>query len=306
MRKNENNENLSEVPINREYKDVLFRFILTDKKVLLKLYNALNETDYDDESQLDINTLEDVIYLGYKNDLSFIIGNTMNLYEAQSTINPNMPLRGLRYMTLLYNAYIELTDDREYGSKLIKLPYPQCVVFYHGVVSENEIKILHLSDAYQEVKHAKYAPCLEFTATVININYGMNTELLAKCRELEEYSIFISKIRLNIKRKMKLKEAINLAINECINQDILRDILIKNRAEILDMMMTTFDEEKYIKVQRKEAHEEGVSEGIEIGIEIGEKRADAKWEPVVSAKDAEIAKMEAEIALLKEQLGTKD
>ena len=47
--------------INRKYKDILFRFILADKKVLLKLYNALNETDYNDVNELEINTLENVM-----------------------------------------------------------------------------------------------------------------------------------------------------------------------------------------------------------------------------------------------------
>ncbi|MCI8745248.1 MAG: hypothetical protein HFI25_06185, partial [Lachnospiraceae bacterium] len=91
--------------VNRKYKDVLFRFIFRDKKDLLSLYNAINGTDYKNPEELEINTLENVIYMKMKNDLSFLVGASMNLYEHQSTWNPNMPLRGLFYFAELYERY---------------------------------------------------------------------------------------------------------------------------------------------------------------------------------------------------------
>ena len=83
----------SVVPVIRNYKDSVFRMIFSKKSALLNLYNALNETDYQDPDELEINTLENAIYLGRKNDISFVIYGNLNLYEHQSTINPNMPLR---------------------------------------------------------------------------------------------------------------------------------------------------------------------------------------------------------------------
>ena len=74
--------------INREYKDRLFCKVFEDKRDLLDLYNAVNNTDYTDPETLEINTLEDVIYLGMRNDKSFLISDTMNLYEHNSSQFP--------------------------------------------------------------------------------------------------------------------------------------------------------------------------------------------------------------------------
>ena len=93
--------------INRKYKDRLFRFVFHDKKDLLELYNAINGSDYKDTKELEINTLENVLYLGMKNDLSFLLCSSMNLYEHQSTWNENMPLRGLFYFSELYQNYLK-------------------------------------------------------------------------------------------------------------------------------------------------------------------------------------------------------
>lgn len=59
--------------VNRIYKDRLFRFIFNNPKELLSLYNAVNNTCYKSPNDLIINTLEHVIYMGAKNDLSFLI-----------------------------------------------------------------------------------------------------------------------------------------------------------------------------------------------------------------------------------------
>ena len=79
----------------RNYKDSVFRMLFSNETALLSLYNALNGTNYTDPNDLEINTLEHAIYLGRKNDISFIIQSQMYLYEHQSTINPNIPLRNL-------------------------------------------------------------------------------------------------------------------------------------------------------------------------------------------------------------------
>ena len=87
--------------INKKYKDRVFRVIFHEKKDLLELYNAINDSNYTNPDDLTITTIEDVVYMGMKNDLSFIIGDVMNLYEHQSSFSPNLPLRGLFYFSLL-------------------------------------------------------------------------------------------------------------------------------------------------------------------------------------------------------------
>lgn len=118
--------------MRRTHKDKLFRFIFRDRKNLLQLYNALNGSDYQDEASIEIITLENIIYLGYKNDMAFLLDWVMFLGEHQSTWNPNMPLRGLLYFSRLYQDFITAKGYDLYKSTLIPLPCPQYVVFYNG------------------------------------------------------------------------------------------------------------------------------------------------------------------------------
>ena len=77
--------------IRRNHKDRLFVKLFGDpdnKENLLSLYNALNDRSYDDPNELEINTIEDVIYMGRKNDVSCIIDAHMNLVRASEHIQP--------------------------------------------------------------------------------------------------------------------------------------------------------------------------------------------------------------------------
>ena len=97
MRKQKKRFVITNKLITGKYKDRLWRMIFNNKEDLLQLYNAINHTDYQNPDDLEVNTLEDVLYLSMKNDVSFLVGGTMNLYEHQSTFNPNMILRGVFY-----------------------------------------------------------------------------------------------------------------------------------------------------------------------------------------------------------------
>ncbi len=76
----------------REYRDRLFKAIFgrdseQSKRWRLDLYNALNGTSYTDPDALKLTTIENIIYITMKNDISFLIGSQMNLYEQR------LPLR---------------------------------------------------------------------------------------------------------------------------------------------------------------------------------------------------------------------
>ena len=81
--------------VNLKYKDRLFKLIFQRKEDMLQLYNAVNGTDYQNPDEIEFNTLDDAIYMGMKNDVSYLMQDVMNLYEHQSTFSPNLPLRGL-------------------------------------------------------------------------------------------------------------------------------------------------------------------------------------------------------------------
>ena len=274
--------------LNRKFKDTLFRKVFNNKRDLLSLYNALNNTEHTDESLITINTIEDAIYIGYKNDISFIINSELNLYEHQSSVNPNMPVRGLIYFAELYKGYIDQNNLLIYNERLVKLPFPRYVVFYNGTEEQPEEQELRLSDSFVQVPEGESLkdtagteadktdkPSVEVVVQLLNINYGCNQELMEKCQKLMEYSKFVALVRVKsdmltekYKKEMKsvnkkeiFAEAVALAIDEAIRDNVLKDILSKNMAEVTDMLLTEFDEKAYIDGVKKQSYEEGEARG---------------------------------------------
>lgn len=240
----------------------MFRFLFQNKKDLLELYNAVNGSDYTDPEALEIITLEDVLFMKMKNDLSFMISDQLNLYEHQSTYSPNLPLRGLLYFSRQYEGLIAQRKDNIYGAKLIKLPRPEYIIFYNGKKEEEDMGELLLSEAF-EAGHG--SGCLECRALLFNINRGHNRELMGKCRRLWEYSEFIAEVNDNLGKDMSLNSAITTAIDNCIRRGILEDILLKNRAEVLNMLLTEYDEKSHMRATYKEGYEEGEQAGYSKG-----------------------------------------
>ncbi len=245
--------------VNRQYKDRLFKRIFRDKKDLLELYNAMNDTNYSNPEDIEVNTLEDVVYMGMKNDVSFLFTEVLNLYEHQSTFNPNLPLRGLLYFAKLYQKIIGPRKDL-YSEKLIELPYPQFVVFYNGTKEEPERQVLELSAAFPK-EYSKENAALQCRAVVLNINLGYNKKVMEKCRKLKEYAQFIAMIREYLKEMGNIEDAVDLAIGECIKQGILEDILREDREEVRSMLLTEYDEQAHIKNEKEISYEEGKKKG---------------------------------------------
>lgn len=240
---------------NREYKDRLFKLVFREKEDLLELYNAINGTSYDNPEEVEVNTIEDVVYMGMKNDISFVIADVLNLYEHQSTFSPNLPLRGFLYFADIYHKIIGKRDV--YSSRLLQLPFPQFVVFYNGTKEEPERQTLHLHKAFPSDMPKKEA-ALDCHAVVLNINFGNNAEIMKKCKKLQEYAIFISRIRKYIGQNEQIEEAIDRAVTECIEEGILEEILRNNREEVASMLLTEYDEQSHLENERKISLEEGV------------------------------------------------
>ena len=247
--------------VNREYKDRLFVFIFgreENKAWTLSLYNAVNGSHYTDPSAIEITTIQEVLYLGMHNDVSFVIADELNLYEQQSSYNPNMPLRQLQYLGLLYEGYLQKHKDEydKFGHDLIPLPVPKFVVFYNGRDQKDDETILHLSDAFPKGMKGD----VEVTVRMLNINYGKNKALLDVCKPLMEYSWIVKGIREKAKM-MDIKKAIDEVIGNLPNDFVLKPFLDMHKAEVGTMLLTEYNE-----VERDEfILKKGMNKGIEKG-----------------------------------------
>ena len=248
---------------NTGHKDRLFKFIFGNpdhKEWTLSLYNALNGTSYSNPEDIEFNTLEDVIYMGMKNDVSFIIMDAVNLWEHQSTFNPNMPIRFFIYAGHLYEKHISSIRFSRFSGRLQKLPKPKCICFYNGKDEQPEERILRLSEAYGSGDGD-----IEVSVKMLNINYGRNMSLMKSCMMLEGYALLIASIRRNQRVMKNLDVAIDAAIDEMPNEFELKKFLLTHRAEVKGMYLTEYDEEKERELLREEFREEGFEEGREEG-----------------------------------------
>ena len=278
MKKRTKTKTKTQPVVIRNYRDTLFRMLYRNKKRLLSLFNAVNGTHYDNPDDLTITTLEGVLYLGMKNDVSCIIDMMMQLYEHQSTVNPNMPLRNLFYVSDLLQKYIYEEGLDIYSRKQIKIPTPKFVVFYNGDEEQPERKEIRLSKAFSANTGETN---MELVVLQININKGQNEELKAACKTLQEYAEFTERAREH-RKEMELEDAIRTTIDECIRDGILKDFLLKNKAEVYHMCLYEFDVELHERVLREEEREEGRLEGRSEGIREG--RLEGQREERIFAK----------------------
>ena len=237
--------------VNRTFKSTLFIMLFEDRKNLLELYNAITGKHYADPELLEINTLENAIYMSMKNDISFLIDGRLSLYEHQSTKNPNLPLRFLLYISHLYSRLT--VKANLYGERIVQIPAPEFIVFYNGKDEMPERQQLKLSDMYS-VKEEK--PKLELEATLLNISGTNNRKLKDACRTLRDYAVYTDKIRMYTET-MELPEAVDRAINECIEEDVLRDFLMEHKAEARAMSIFEYDQERHMQQEREAGIEKG-------------------------------------------------
>ena len=235
--------------VNDEYKDRVFKFLFGNpgnREWTLELYNAINGSNYKNAQDIQFNTIEDAVYLGMKNDVSFIILNELNLWEHQSTYNPNMPMRFFIYAAKLYEKYISNSDYYQYSSTLQKAPRPKCICFYNGTANRPEKKILKLSEAFGGEAD------IEVCVTMLNINYGKNKNLMEACKPLNEYAWLVETIRKYQKNFNNLDKAVDTAINEMPDYFITKKFLLSNKAEVKGMFLTEYNQERVLEQERRE------------------------------------------------------
>lgn len=250
----------------RNQRDTVFRALYKDPKNALELYNGLGGRHYKDETQLRYNTLENAVYLNIKNDVSFIVQDSTNLYEQQSTWNPNMPLRNLFYISDIMHSY-QQNESRKtlYGGDMIMLPNPEFVVFYNGSGEYPEYSELKLSDSFVGLQGE---PSLELRTKVYNINSGMNMELKERCPTLAGYVTY-TELVAKYRKTMPLKEAVEKAVNQCIDNNVLRDFLLRQKSEVVKMGIYECDMEWEMERLKKQIAEKATEEGLARGMAQG-------------------------------------
>lgn len=244
---------------NTQHKDRLFKFIFGNpdhKEWTLSLYNALNGSHYTDPEAIEFSTLDDALYMGMKNDVSFIIAFVMNLWEHQASFNPNLPIRLLIYAVHLYEKYITAGNFNRFSRRLQKLPKPKLICFYNGTENQPEEKILKLSDAFGSDDGD-----IEARVRMLNINYGYNRNLMKLCEMLEEYSWFVDTVRWNQKNTGNLEQSIDSAIYDMPEGFKLKKFLLGHRAEVKGMYLSEYNIEKEMERLREEEREEGREKG---------------------------------------------
>lgn len=243
---------------NREYKSDVFSMLLEDKTNALQLYNTLNKSNYTDPEIVEIRTLDKGVSLSVRNDAAFVLDANLSIYEHQSTVCPNMPVRCIIYFSNIIEKIIK--NYNIYGKTLVKIPTPRFAIFYNGTEDQPEQYDLKLSDAFI---HPMDQPELELTCRVYNINRGRNKELLDACPVLREYMIFVDYVREYHANQgyENLEMAINLAVDRCIRENVLKDFLIENRSEVVKVTQLDYTFDRQIELERADARKEGWNEG---------------------------------------------
>ena len=245
-----------------KYKDNVFCMLYRDKKNLLELYNALNDSNYTNVDDLEVTTLKDGSYMKYKNDASFVLNMSLYMFEQQSSKNENMPLRFLHYLSDVYREMFG--NELLHRKTMMKIPVPYFVTFYNCKEKWDRDK-LTLAEMFE--KHVDN-PQIDLQVKVIDING--DAEILKKCKSLRDYMTFVEKVRKKTDdEKINVREAVIQAIDECIEENILVDFFKEHREEIVEVSIYDYEEEKVRKTLADEAREEGLAEGIKEGIEKG-------------------------------------
>ncbi len=238
---------------NREYKSDVFSMLMEDKNNALAVYNVLNGTNLTNPDEVEIQTLDKGVSLTVRNDAAFVVDASLSVYEHQSTVCPNMPVRNLIYYTTIVSEYLKKKNI--FGRKLVKIPVPKFVVFYNGDEQQPPEYEMKLSDAYEKKVDN---PELELVCKVYNINFGKNKDMLDRCQILREYMTFVDYVRFYHKEQNfeDLCIAINRAIDRCINEGVLKDFLQKNRAEVIKVTQLDYTFDRQVVLEREDAREE--------------------------------------------------
>lgn len=225
----------------RKIKDSVFTDLFQNKKYLLQLYKALHPEDSDaTEDEIADITIKHVLIDGDYNDLGFSVGNRlMILVESQSTWSYNIIIRALMYLVQTYHEYFKRTNQNLYGSKKVNMPKPELYVIFTG----NRKKVPDIISLSKEF----------FNGEKISIDAEVKVLYQENENDIIGQYIIFSKV-YNQQRKLHgtTKEAILETIRICKDRNVLKEYLESREKEVIDMMMTLFDDEQILKAYTKD------------------------------------------------------
>ncbi len=260
---------------NRKVKDSVFVDLFgkdeTAPQNFLDLYNALRGTSLTlENTELRQEMLEGVLYMTYANDVAMRVnGKIVVLIEHQSTVNENMPLRLLDYVTRIYDRIIP--GRAKFKRKMIRIPLPEFYVLYNGSEKLPAVSEKRLSEAFMKEDGDTAPPTLELVVKVYNINAGVGDELLQKCSVLRQYTSLIDLVRYAKEHTEELgtQEPFTWAIQEAQRREILPKYLERKASEVINMFTMEYDYDTDIAVQKEEARQAGRQEGLQKGLQKG-------------------------------------
>ena len=101
---------MDEAKPKRTFKDSVFRSRFSNPTDLSAIHTRITGIPTKPED-ITINTLKHVFFSLERNDLSYLVNHRfVVLFEEQSTLNQNMPLRMLVYITMLYRKMLKRRD----------------------------------------------------------------------------------------------------------------------------------------------------------------------------------------------------
>ena len=271
----------------RKIKDSVFTDLFQDKKYLLQLYKALHPEDSDvTEDELADITIKHVLIDGDYNDLGFSVGNRlMVLVESQSTWTYNIIIRALMYLVQTYHDYFKRTNQNLYGSKKVNMPKPELYVIYTGD-RKNVPDSVSLSKEF-------------FAGEKISIDAEVQVLYQENENDIIGQYIIFSKV-YNEQRKLHgaTKKAILETIRICKDRNVLKEYLESREQEVVDMMMTLFDDEQILKAYAKDIKNDAARETAIEMIKDGEMSLEKIARYVPSLSMEELKELQAEVLQL--------
>ena len=238
---------------NRKYKDSIFRKLFGTKEEIIPLYNQISGNHLDENTEVEIITLSDTMFLKQVNDLGFRIEDRLIvLVEQQSTLNENMALRMLLYVA---REYEKILDNKIlYREKMVKIPEPEFYILYNGKKRLSTVRSkLLLSDMYI---HKSQNVALDLQATIIDINSDEFVQTLENT-SLYQYIVAVKELQKCFDSHGDLQDC----ISKLIQSGMLRSFLTNNSSEVVNMLTFDFDKETYGQVKKEEGIEQGIEQG---------------------------------------------